>query len=99
MRDTEDEAVAIIGRIQLSRARNVQLNRAEVEGLVSGSVYVQPSYNGRDLDTAIPLTVIEQGDDYQIVGGMVDAKNFNLVVHGTFDLSTIVLEGTQTGRI
>lgn len=99
MRDTEDEAVAIIGRIQLSRARNVQLNRAEVEGLVSGSVYVQPSYNGRDLDAAIQLTVIEQGDDYQIVGGMVDAKNFNLVVHGTFDLSTIVLEGTQTGRI
>ena len=47
----------------------------------------------------IQLTVIEQGDDYQIVGGMVDAKNFNLVVHGTFDLSTIVLEGTQTGRI
>ena len=99
MRDTEDEAVAIIGRIQLSRARNVQLNRAEVEGLVSGSVYVQPSYNGRDLDAAIQLTVIEQGDDYQIVGGMVDAKNFNLVVHGTFDLSTIILEGTQTGRI
>lgn len=98
-RDTQDEAVAIIGRIQLSRARNVQLNRAEVEGLVSGNVYVQPSYNGRDLDTAVPLHLIEQGDNYQIVGGMVDAKNFNLVVHGTFDLSTIVLEGTQTGRI
>ena len=99
VREEEDTAVAIIGRIQLSRARQVQLNRAEVEGLVSGRVYVQPSYNGKDLAQAEELITIEEGKDYKIVGGMIDAKNFNLVVHGTFNLSTIVLEGTQTGRI
>lgn len=99
LREIQDEAVVVIGRTQLSRTRNVQFNRTEVEGLVSGTTFVQPSYNGKDLETAIPLTIIEQGENYQIAGDMIDAKNFNLIVHGTFQLSTIIVEGTPTGRM
>jgi hypothetical protein len=98
-RGEEDEAVAIIGRIQLTRSSNVQFNRAEIEGLDLGRVYIQPSYNGRDLATAELLTDIESSQRYRVVGGMVDCKNFNLVVEGTFDLSTMILEATTSGKV
>jgi hypothetical protein len=99
VRDVEDEAVAIIGRIQLTRISHVQFNRAEIEGLCSGRVYLQPSYNGKDLSTAIQLIDIETTPKYKIVGELIDCTNFNLVVEGTFDLSTIILEATTSGRV
>jgi hypothetical protein len=99
VRDTEDEAVAIIGRIQLTRASHAQFNRAEIEGLTSGRVFIQPSYNGRTLEAAIALTDIETAPNYRVVGDMIDCKNFNLVVEGTFDLSTMILEATTSGKV
>jgi len=99
IRDTEDEAVAILGRIQLTRTSHAQFNRAEIEGLASGRVFLQPSYNGRTLEAAIPLTDIEAAPNYRIVGGMIDCKNFNMVIEGTFDLSTMILEATTSGKI
>jgi hypothetical protein len=96
-RAAQDEAVAIIGRVQLSRSRNVQFNRAEVEGLISGEIYVQPSYDGRTLEAATQLTTITTAGDLRIAGDMIDCKNFNLVIAGAFDLSTVILEGTPTG--
>jgi hypothetical protein len=30
---------------------------------------------------------------------MVDCKNFNLVIEGTFDLSTMIIEATTSGKI
>jgi len=99
VRDTEDDAVAVLGRIQLTRGSHVQLNRAEVEGLGSGRVYVQPSYNGRDLGAAEQLVDIETSDNYRIVGGLIDCKNFNLVIEGTFNLSTVILEATTSGKV
>ena len=77
----------------------MQLNRAEVEGLGSGRVYVQPSYNGRDLGAAEQLVDIETSDNYRIVGGLIDCKNFNLVIEGTFNLSTVILEATTSGKV
>lgn len=98
VRDTQDEAVVIIGRVQLTRTSNSQLNRASIEGLESGSVYVQPSYDGKTLSTAIQLTPISITQNYQIVGGMIDCTNFNLVIEGTFNLSTSILEATTSGK-
>lgn len=99
VRATEDEAVAIIGRVQLTRASNAQFNRAEIEGLSSGRVFLQPSYNGRTLEAAIPVTDIETAPNYRVVGDLIDCKNFNLIVEGTFDLSTIILEATTSGKV
>jgi len=99
VRDTEDEAVAVIGRIQLTRARHTQLNRAEIEGLTSGRIYVQPSYDGKTLEPAEQLTDITVAPNYRVAGGLIDCKNFNLVIEGTFDLSTVILEATTTGSI
>lgn len=94
----QDAAVAIFGRIQLTRSSHVQVNLAEVEGLTSGAIAVMPSYDGRTLAATEVLTHIEQTGDYLLAGGLIDCKNFNLLVEGTFDLSTIVLEGTTSGR-
>jgi hypothetical protein len=99
VRDTADQAVAIVGRVQLTRASHVQLNRAEVSGLVAGTIYVQPSYNGRTLEPAIELLEIASVGDYAVKGGMIDCRNFNVVLHGTFSLSTIILEATTSGKI
>lgn len=94
----QDEAVAIIGRIQLSRSSNVQFNTVEAEGLKSGEIEIMPSYDGRNLATAEVLTTIERDGDFLKAGSMIDCKNFNIVVEGTFDLSTIIIEGTTTGK-
>lgn len=95
----EDAAVAVIGRVQLTRSSHTQFNRAEVEGLTVGRAYLQPSYNGKDLSTPELLTEIEVSDNYKIVGSLIDCKNFNLVIEGTFDLSTIILEATTSGKV
>lgn len=94
----EDEAIAIIGRIQLSRTSNVQFNTVEVEGLKSGEIELMPSYDGRTLAATEVLTTIVQQGDYRKAGSLVDCKNFNIVVEGTFDLSTIIIEGTTAGK-
>ena len=99
IRDTADEGVVILGRVQLSRSRNTQLNRAELEGLKSGSVYIAPSYNGRTLNAVEQMVLVEAIEDYKLLGTLVDCKNFNIIVEGTFDLSTLILEATPTGAI
>lgn len=99
LRDTEDEAVAIFGRMQLSRTSNIQLNLVELEGFKTGRVFVQPSDNGRTLDPTIELEQETSAEDFGAFGGLVDCLNFNVVVQGTFSLSTIVLQATTTGKI
>jgi hypothetical protein len=44
------------------------------------------------------LTTIVSSGDFRRAGGMVDCKNFNIIVEGTFDLSTLIIEGTTSGR-
>jgi hypothetical protein len=99
IRSTQDTGVIVIGRVQLTRARNVQLNRAEVEGLGSGAVYVAPSYDGRTLATTQSMITISSVDEFKVLGTLIDAKNFNLIVEGTFDLSTIILEAMPTSQL
>lgn len=99
LRDATDEAAAIIGRVQLTRTSNVQFNRTEIEGLRAGQVLVAPSYDGANLATPVELVTIQADDLLRVDGGMIDCKNFNLIVQGTFDLSTIIIEGTTSGRV
>lgn len=99
LRDSTDEAVAIIGRVQLTRTSNVQFNRTEIEGLRTGQVLVAPSYDGANLATPVELVTIQADNLLRVDGGMIDCKNFNLIVQGTFDLSTIIIEGTTSGRV
>lgn len=96
-RATNDNGVIIIGRTQLSRSRFTQFNKIELEGMGSGAVSIVPSYDGRTLAAAETLTTITSVDDYKEYGGLIDCKNFNLIISGTFDLSTAIVEATPTG--
>jgi hypothetical protein len=98
-RATPDNAVIVIGRMQLSRSSNVQFNRAEAEGMQGGDLLVTPSHNGRNLEPTRPLIEIERVGDYLLAGDMIDCKNFNLIVEGQFDLTTVIVEGTSSGKI
>jgi hypothetical protein len=95
----EDAAVVILGRVQLTRARNIQLNRVEVEGMTAGGVYVQASSNGRNIDRVDSTYTVEQTSNYLAAGCMIDCKNFNLILEGSFNLSTVVCEAVPTGQI
>ena len=99
LRDTQDEAVAIIGRVQLTRTSNVQINRVELEGFRSGGIFIQPSYNGKTLYPAEQLVTIDSANNYLSAGCLIDCKNFNLVIDGTFDLSTVIVEATTSGKL
>lgn len=98
-RSTQDAGVVVIGRVQLTRARNIQLNRAEIEGFSSGDAYIVPSADGKTLLSPQALTLISAIDEYKLYGTMTDCKNFNLILQGTFDLSTIVLEAMPTSQL
>lgn len=95
---TEDQAVAIVGRVQLVRNRNVQLNRIEADGMKDGNIFVQASFNGRSIAGLWTTDVLEEGADYKIVGTLLDCRNFNLVFEGAFDLSTVIVEITPSGE-
>lgn len=93
------DAVAIIGRIQLTRARNAQINRIEVEGMEEGLVGVCPSYDGGPVSDYVRFVDVVNVPGLLIAGNLVDAKNFNIVVNGRFNLSTIIVEAQPSGQI
>lgn len=99
VRATTDEGVAIIGRIQLSRSRHTQINRIDAEGMEGGSISVVPSYDGRTTSPAIPMVDIVREPGFLSVGELVDAKNFDVLVEGAFDLSALLIEAVPTGQI
>lgn len=96
-KDTVDPAVVILGRIQLGRSKDTQLNRVEVEGLQQGNVYIQASNNGRTIAGVWDTVAVEQTEDYHAAGCLVDCKNFNIVIEGTFDISTVICEALPSG--
>ena len=98
-RGDRDDAVVVIGRVQLTRANHTQLNRIEIEGLTNGDVFIQPSYDGRILQAAEATVDCGSVGDFGYKGCMIDCKNFNLVVEGTFQMSTVIFEALPSGKI
>jgi hypothetical protein len=97
-RDDLDPAVAIVGRIQIARSKDMQLNRVELDGFKQGDVFIQASNNGRTIAGLWDTVTVEQADDYRVVGCMVDCKNFNVVLEGSFSLSSLIVEGIPAGE-
>lgn len=93
-----DVSVLVLGRIQIARSKDTQLNRVELDGLQQGDVFIQASNNGRTIAGVWTTTEVEHIDDYHVAGCMVDCKNFNIVIEGSFDLSSVIVEVTPTGE-
>lgn len=99
LRDTEDEAVAMIGRIQLTRTSHVQFNRVEFDGFRSGSAYISVSTDGGDIQPAVELIKVSQSPQTAVFGELLDGRNVTLIVRGTFQLSTAIIEATTSGKM
>ncbi len=93
-----DNGVVIIGRVSLSRSRNTQLNRVEVEGIESASLSVIPSYDGATNAAAIPFITVESTPNLTTYGELVDCKNFCILLEGAYSLTTMIMEGQPTGQ-
>lgn len=99
LRDTADEAIAVIGRIQLTRTSHVQFNRVELDGFKSGSAYISVSTDGGDVQPAVALIPITQSAQSATFGELLDGRNITLIIKGTFQLSTAIIEATTSGRM
>lgn len=98
-RPASDAGVLIIGRVQLTRARNTQLMRIELEGPEAATVRIVPSYDGFTLAAPITATPVVTAPNYLIVGTLLDCKNFNIEITGTFALTSLIFEGMPSGQI
>lgn len=98
-RDTTDSAVAMIGRVQLTRTSNVQFNRVELDGFKSGTAHISVSTDGGDIQPAVPLIKISQSPETAVFGEMLEGRNITLIVSGTFQLSSMIIEATTAGRM
>ena len=90
----------ILGRLQLSRGKHIQLSRIEVERTtgLGNTLAVQPSYTGVLLASTISMTTSSAGG-MSYVNCLIDCTNFNLIVSGHFNLTSIQLEATTSGAI
>lgn len=97
--ETDDsQACIILGRLQLSRAREMTIQTVEVEGLqAGGNCFLAPSINGRTLESAVSLYLRQQVEDFAEFGELVAAKNFNLIIEGDFNLSSVLFEAQPDG--
>jgi hypothetical protein len=97
-RPPTDTGVLVLGRVQLTRGRNTQLNRIELEGPENAVVRIAPSYDGYTLSPLVTTVPVVNELGYLIGGTSIDCKNFNIVVTGTFALSTVIFEGMPSGQ-
>ena len=96
--DTDtSEACVILGRLQLSRSSLMTVQEVEVEGFTEGSAFLVPSLDGRTLGTTVELYLREETDDFKEYGCLEVAKNFNLIIEGEFNLSSVIFEAQPDG--
>lgn len=94
----DSESCIILGRLQLSRSRMMTVQAVEIEGLrAGGKCFLAPSRNGRTLETPVQFVLREQTQDYAEFGELVAAKNFNNIIEGDFNLSSVVYEAQPDG--
>lgn len=99
MRTDTDQGVAVLGRVQLARARGTQINRVEVDGMNAGTVHIAPSYTGQKTESPVALVTVNADGNNMIFGGAVTQKNCNIIVSGAFELSALIVEAIATGQI
>ena len=93
--------VVQISGLQMTRNRQMTLQRIELEGTQGVSMQLYPSYDGRNIEDAVTSdfwTSVSTDEDFTIFGGMITAQNFTFQVKGNFDLSTVIVRATTEGQ-
>jgi hypothetical protein len=94
------DAVMILGKYQLDRGKALQLHTVEVENIKAGtnfSMKALPSLDGKNT-TTVPLPSVEEAGFLRTFNTRLSAKNFSLLMTGTFSLNSLILTFSATGR-
>lgn len=94
-----DQAMLMIGRVQLKRETGVQINRVEVEGLRAGDIVIDPSLDGAELQPPVSPMLVEDSPRRKLFGTMLECLNFNITLRGTFSATTLIAEAISTGQV
>ena len=88
-----------LGKMQLTRARNLQFNRVELEAYFGENPLVEVFPNGRSNGYMETLTEVERIGDYYCGGTLVEGKNIELTLLGRYGLSSFIVEGVTGGSV
>lgn len=100
------DAVAIFGKFQFDRSRNIGLQRVTVEGVYNPGnstpsnfeLYAISNWDGYNAAAVKKLTKIREQGKAVTFAGRVIGENVTLVMRGTFALTSYLLEVTEEGR-
>lgn len=103
----DHDAVLILGKHQLLRANWVTHQITTFEGAFgfgvqtpgSFEVFVAKSLDGYNMEAAVPMVSLASNGRSQQYGRRITGLNFNLIVRGTFALSSYVTEANDDGDI
>lgn len=92
--------VALFGRCQITRGKNITMQKLEMEGLTeepAPEITLLGSATGAARNIQTPMTLVEQSPDFLQAGARVTATNFDLAIEGNFQLTTLIVEATNHG--
>lgn len=108
-KDVANDSVMILGKLQLTRARIAQMQLVTFEGIyheavapVLGaplpfSVLVSSSVDGYNTEFTEPMVLIEQKKKLSMWAKRLSGINLDVILQGTFALSTMLVEVTAEG--
>lgn len=93
-------AVAVFGRCQLQRNKNVTIHKIETEGVVQEpvpSILILSSETGARRDTVTEAVAVSVDDNYIRADARVTAQNADIAIEGNFQLTTLIVEAASHG--
>ena len=101
-RDRESNAVMILGRYQMRRERAISLQTFQVDHVKSNwdlRVTAQATLDGAEDGVQIPGALIEATSRTRTYGFDFAARNFTLILEGTFEAKDLTLNCTDAGKL
>jgi len=100
LRENNASGVFILGKMQFSRNAVMVHQRTDVETVNKNnifSLYILPTYNGKDFGTAVPTVTNNTGTLMRTFAKRFTASNISLLCVGAFNVTSIVLNFTIGG--
>lgn len=94
---TGDTGVAIFGRIDDSHGRFTTLHQLQLDGFKSGSITALSAVDGYDRESVKSATVLDSNGNWHRYGINATAKNHDVVLEGTFMISTALVDVAAHG--
>jgi len=97
-----DNGVLLLGKFELTRSNLLELNEVAVESIPATAsnlaLYDTASINGKDVQAAATLVLVENGNYIHTYKCKIAAKNHIIVFTGSFNLTTVEITGVQGSR-